>query len=94
LGLRVGSLWLAECVGAGQMLPGNMITESGEVLDFQIETAHPSGAVTASNPRTGEVCRDRGYDVFPLDQPSEHVQQCRNGDLNGFRDNRTAVERR
>jgi len=36
------------------MLPGNIIAEDGDVLDFQIEVAKRSGKVTASNPKTGE----------------------------------------
>lgn len=53
--LVISSFVLAGCLGAGRMLPGNIIAETGDVLDFEIETAYRSGAVTASNPRTGET---------------------------------------
>ena len=52
--LLISSFVLAGCLGAGRMLPGNIIAETGDVLDFEIETAYRSGAVTAANPRTGE----------------------------------------
>jgi hypothetical protein len=45
---------LSACVTPGQMLPGNIVAEEGDVLDFQIEVAKRSGKVAASNPRTGE----------------------------------------
>lgn len=45
---------LSACVTPGQMLPGNIVAEDGDVLDFQIEVAKRSGKVAASNPRTGE----------------------------------------
>lgn len=44
---------LAGCSG-GTMLPGQLYSQSGKVLEFQIEKAHRSGAVTASDPSTGE----------------------------------------
>lgn len=47
-------LLLSGCVTPGQMLPGNIVAEDGDVLDFQIEVARRSGNVAASNPRTGE----------------------------------------
>ena len=50
----ISSFILTGCLGAGRMLPGNIIADSGDVLDFEIETAYRSGAVAAANPRTGE----------------------------------------
>lgn len=44
---------LSGC-GGGTMLPGQIYTQSGKVLDFQIEKARRSGAVTAYDPATGE----------------------------------------
>lgn len=45
---------LSACVTPGQMLPGTIVAEDGDVLDFQIEVAKRSGKVAASNPRTAE----------------------------------------
>jgi hypothetical protein len=39
---------------AGGMLPGSIYSQSGKVLDFQIERAQRSGAVTALDRSTGE----------------------------------------
>lgn len=52
--LLISSFILTGCLGAGRMLPGNIIAETGDVLDFEIETAYRSGAVAAANPRTSE----------------------------------------
>ena len=46
--------FMSGCVTPGQMLPGNIVAEQGDILDFQIEVARRSGMVAASNPRTGE----------------------------------------
>jgi hypothetical protein len=36
------------------MLPGQIYSQGGKVLEFQIEKAHRSGAVTAYDPSNGE----------------------------------------
>jgi hypothetical protein len=46
---------LASCAPFGAMLPGKIYSQSGEVLDFEIEVARRSGKVKAFNPRTGET---------------------------------------
>lgn len=40
--------------GCGTMLPGTIYSEQGKVLQFQIEMARRTGAVTAFDPSTGE----------------------------------------
>lgn len=46
-------LFVSGC-GGGTMLPGQIYSKSGKVLEFQIEKAHRSGAVTAYDSSTGE----------------------------------------
>jgi hypothetical protein len=48
------------------MLPGAIYSQNGKVLQFQIETAFHTGAVTASDPSTGE--RFAGQYVGILEQ--------------------------
>ena len=43
---------LSAC--AGGMIPGQIYSEQGKVLEFQIEKARRTGAVTAFDPQTGE----------------------------------------
>lgn len=49
-------LALATALGgcAGGMIPGQIMSEQGRVLDFEIEKARRSGAVTAHDRTTGE----------------------------------------
>jgi hypothetical protein len=46
------ALGLAGCVGG--MIPGQIYSEQGKVLEFQIEKSRGAGAVTAFDPATGE----------------------------------------
>jgi ribosomal protein L35AE/L33A len=41
--------------GGGGMLPGTIYSNDGRVLQFEIERAHRTGAVRASDPATGET---------------------------------------
>jgi len=45
---------LALCACAGGMIPGKIYSEQGKILEFQIEKATRSGAVTAFDPALSE----------------------------------------
>jgi hypothetical protein len=51
------SIILSGCAsagGTGTMLPGTIVSDQGDLLEFHIEKAMRTGAVTAFNPRTEE----------------------------------------
>ena len=52
--LAVLLIALSACSSAGTMLPGTLVSEKGDILEFHIEKAMRTGAVTAFNPRTKE----------------------------------------
>lgn len=55
IAMSLVGLFLAGCVGVGSMIPGTISSQSGDILDFQIEKAYRSGRVSAHNGRTGET---------------------------------------
>jgi hypothetical protein len=56
LGMRLfapaAAFLLAGCVGG--MIPGKIYSDSGKILDFEIEKSHGTGRVTARDTITGE----------------------------------------
>jgi len=50
--LSAAAVSLSACVGG--MIPGQIYSEQGKVLEFQIEKARRTGAVTAFDPQMGE----------------------------------------
>lgn len=52
--LVAGAAALLAACSMGVMLPGAIISEQGNVLEFKIEVARRSGAVSAHDPKTGE----------------------------------------
>jgi hypothetical protein len=50
--LSVAAISLSAC--AGGMIPGQIYSEQGKILEFQIEKARRTGTVTAFDPQTGE----------------------------------------
>jgi hypothetical protein len=50
--LCIAAVGLSGC--GSIMLPGQIYSEQGKVLEFQIERARRTGAVTAFDPQTGE----------------------------------------
>lgn len=57
LNVCIASLALSGCVGT--MIPGQIYSDNGQILDFAIEQAYRSGAVTAFNSRTNETFSGR-----------------------------------
>jgi hypothetical protein len=55
------------------MLPGQIYSQSGKVLEFQIEKAHRSGAVSAYDPSTGERFSGRYVGIRETIQGSDSI---------------------
>ena len=49
------SALIGGCVGPGGMIPGNLFSQNGQILDFAIEKTYGSGRVTAFNSKTNET---------------------------------------
>ena len=56
LGIRIFAIMVAFLLSgcAGGMIPGKIYSDSGKVLDFEIEKSYGTGRVTARDNATGE----------------------------------------
>lgn len=73
--ILIGALMLSAC--AGGMLPGNIYSSDGKVMQFEIEKARRSGAVTALDPSTGETFSGTYVGIMPT------VTQTSSGVISG-----------
>lgn len=77
-----GGLVLSAC--AGGMLPGNIYSADGKVMQFQIEKAYRSGAVTAADPSTGEQFSGTYVGILPGATQTSSAVISGNASLSGF----------
>jgi hypothetical protein len=59
----MGALMISAC--AGEMLPGNIYSTDGKVMQFEIEKSRGSGAVKAVDASTGEQFAGTYVGVMP-----------------------------
>jgi hypothetical protein len=68
----------------GIMLPGNIYSNDGKVLQFEIERAHRSGAVKALDPSTGEQFSGTYVGMMPTVSRTSSAFISGKANLSGF----------